>query len=58
MKKFLMVLAFAGVSMFAFAQDSDPVEKYSVGTNSFWSNWFLQVGGDLDFQRRTWTWLE
>lgn len=48
MKKFLMVLAFAGVSMFAFAQDSDPVEKYSVGTNSFWSNWFLQVGGDFN----------
>lgn len=34
--------------MFAFAQDSDPVEKYSVGTNSFWSNWFLQVGGDFN----------
>ncbi len=48
MKKFLMVLAFAGVSMFSFAQDTDPVEKYSVGTNSFWSNWFLQVGGDFN----------
>src|SRR3712207_8914392 len=48
MKKFLMVLAFAGVSMCSFAQDTDPVEKYSVATNSFWSNWFIQVGGDFN----------
>ena len=48
MKKFLMVLAFAGVSMCSFAQDADPVEKYSVATNSFWSNWFIQVGGDFN----------
>ncbi len=46
MKKFLMTLAIAGISMGAFAQDSDPVQKYSVATNSFWSNWFIQVGGD------------
>ena len=46
MKKLLIVLAFAGVSMGALAQDADPVEKYSVATNSFWSNWFIQVGGE------------
>lgn len=46
MKKLLIVLAFAGVSMGAMAQEADPVEKYSVATNSFWSNWFIQVGAD------------
>lgn len=43
MKKFLMVLAFAGVSAASMAQMEVPVEKYSVATNSFWSNWFLQA---------------
>ncbi|HEY9550779.1 MAG TPA: OmpA family protein [Prevotella sp.] len=46
MKKLLIVLAFAGVSLSSMAQDADPVEKYSVATNSFWSNWFIQVGGE------------
>ena len=46
MKKFLMVLAFAGVSMAGFAQEEVPTQKYSVATNSFWSNWFVQVGAD------------
>lgn len=46
MKKLLMTLAIAGMSMGAFAQDADPVLKYSVATNSFWSNWFIQLGGD------------
>ena len=44
MKKLLMVLALVGVSFSANAQD-DPTLKYSVATNSFWSNWFIQVGG-------------
>ena len=35
MKKLLIALAFAGVSLGASAQDSDPVLKYSVATNSF-----------------------
>ena len=43
MKKFLMVLAFAGVSVASMAQDAVPTEKYSVSTNSFWSNWFVQA---------------
>ena len=46
MRKLLIVLAFAGVSMCSMAQDADPVLKYSVATNSFWSNWFIQVGGN------------
>ena len=43
MKKLLIVLAFASVSMASMAQD-DPTLKYSVATNSFWSNWFFQLG--------------
>ncbi len=46
MKKLLIVLAFASVSLCSMAQDADPVQKYSVSTNSFWSNWFIQVGGE------------
>ena len=44
MKKLLAVLAFAGLSLSGFAQDATPTEKYSVATNSFWSNWFIQIG--------------
>ena len=46
MKKLLAVLAFAGLSMSGFAQDATPTEKYSVATNSFWSNWFIQAGAE------------
>ena len=46
MKKLLIALAFAGFSMSSMAQDADPTLKYSVATNSFWSNWFIQVGVD------------
>lgn len=46
MKKLLLVLAFVGVAMGSFAQDATPVQQYSVSTNSFWSNWFFQVGAD------------
>jgi outer membrane protein OmpA-like peptidoglycan-associated protein len=46
MKKLLIVLAFASVSMVSMAQDADPTLKYSVATNSFWSNWFIQLGGN------------
>jgi outer membrane protein OmpA-like peptidoglycan-associated protein len=38
-----MVLAFAGVSAASMAQEAVPTEKYSVATNSFWSNWFIQA---------------
>ena len=46
MKILLMVLAFAGASVAGFAQNDVPTEKYSVATNSFWSNWFIQVGAE------------
>ena len=41
MKKFLIVLSLASVSLTGMAQD-EPSLKYSVATNSFWSNWFVQ----------------
>ena len=37
------MLAVASLSLNAMAQE-DPTEKYSVSTNSFWSNWFIQAG--------------
>ena len=46
MKKLFMALAFAGVSVAGMAQTNetvDPTLKYSVATNSFWSNWFVQA---------------
>ena len=44
MKKLLAVLALASVSMSSMAQDvTTTTEKYSVATNSFWSNWFVQA---------------
>ena len=43
-----MGLALFSMSMTAFAQEADPTLKYSVATNSFWSNWFIQVGGDYN----------
>ena len=41
MKKLFLMLAVASLSLNAMAQE-DPTEKYSVSTNSFWSNWFVQ----------------
>ena len=43
MKKFLIVLAFASVSVAGMAQSETPELKHSVATNSFWSNWFIQA---------------
>lgn len=48
MRKLFMALAFAGVALSGYAQDSEPVQKHSVATNSFWSNWFVQIGGDFN----------
>lgn len=45
MKKFLIMLAIVGVSLTSMAQETETTtEKYSVATNSFWSNWFVQGG--------------
>ena len=46
MRKFLIVLALAGVSLTGSAQEEVLTEKYSVATNSFWNNWFVQLGAD------------
>ncbi|MCD8289062.1 MAG: OmpA family protein [Prevotella sp.] len=44
MKKLLIVLAFASVSVASMAQETtDPTLKYSVATNSFWANWYIQA---------------
>ena len=48
MKKILMALVVAGMSVCAMAQTEDyPVRKHSVETNSFWSNWFVSLGGGV-----------
>ena len=38
-----MMLALAGVSVAGMAQTETPELKYSVATNSFWSNWFVSA---------------
>ena len=46
MRKLMIALAFVGLSTGAvMAQDTEvPSQKYSVATNSFWSNWFWSFG--------------
>ncbi|HCE47134.1 MAG TPA: cell envelope biogenesis protein OmpA, partial [Prevotellaceae bacterium] len=37
------------MSSYAIAQTTDvPQKKYSVATNSFWSNWFITAGGSYN----------
>ena len=53
MKKLMMALAFVGLSTVAANAQCDEfatpaTSKYSVATNSFWSNWFVQVGVDAN----------
>ena len=48
MKRLMTILAFAGLTITALAQETVSTKKYSVATNSFWSNWFVQVGGDYN----------
>lgn len=43
MKKLTILLAFASLTLTSVAQQSAPAEKYSVATNTFWSNWFVQA---------------
>ena len=48
MKKILLGLMLLGAAP-AMAQENNefvPVDKYSVATNRFWSNWFGTAGGD------------
>lgn len=49
MKKLMLALAVASLSSAAIAQETYtvtdvPVKEKSVGTNSFWSNWFISAG--------------
>ena len=53
MKKFLMALAFVSLGTVAANAQCDEfatpaTSKYSVATNSFWSNWFVQAGIDAN----------
>ena len=48
MKKLFMMLALASISLSSMAQEEYPIKKYRVLTNTFWNNWFVQVGGNLN----------
>lgn len=52
MKKLMIALAFAGLGAAANAQSTsiETPSKYTVATNSFWSNWYIQVGVDMSLQ--------
>jgi outer membrane protein OmpA-like peptidoglycan-associated protein len=52
MKKLMVVMAFLGLgAVAANAQTTiETPSKYSVATNSFWSNWYIQVGADMSLQ--------
>lgn len=45
MKKFLLAIAMVCVSVAGMAQET-PTMKYSVATNGFWNNWFVQAGAN------------
>jgi outer membrane protein OmpA-like peptidoglycan-associated protein len=44
MKNFTFTLAFAAIAVSSAAQESTPPSKFSVETNSFGSNWFVDLG--------------
>ena len=53
MKKLMMALAFVGLGTVAANAQCDEfatptTNKYSVATNSFWANWYVQVGVDMN----------
>lgn len=53
MKKLMMALAFVGFGAVAANAQCDEfatptTNKYSVATNSFWANWYIQVGVDAN----------
>lgn len=52
MKKFMIALAIASVGAVTTNAQSqiEAPSKYTVATNSFWSNWFVQVGVDMTLQ--------
>ena len=53
MKKLMMALAFVGLGTVAANAQCDEfatpaTNKYSVATNSFWANWYVQAGIDMN----------
>ncbi len=44
----MLVLALVGLATVATAQNEVPVKKHSVTTNSFWANWYVSGGLDLN----------
>lgn len=53
MKKILLTLLVAGMSMGVMAQTEDyPVKKHSVMTNGFWENWFVSLGFDAQMMAK------
>lgn len=45
----MFALALVGFTTGAMAQENEiPTQKYSVATNSFWANWFVQLGGQFN----------
>ena len=47
MKKLMMLLAFAGLTTVASAQEAEyPTLKHQIVTNNFWGNWFIDLGVD------------
>lgn len=50
MRKLMIALAFVGLTTSAVAQETTqvPVHKYSVATNSFWANWYVQAGANFN----------
>lgn len=53
----MIALAFVGLGTVANAQSTsvETPSKYTVATNSFWSNWFVQVGVDMSLQNPQYT---
>lgn len=51
MKKMMLLLAVAGMSLGAYAQENTsaeiPTHKHKVVTNGFWDNWFVDFGADF-----------
>lgn len=51
MKKMMLLLAVAGMSLGTYAQENTsteiPTHKHKVVTNGFWDNWFIDFGADF-----------
>jgi outer membrane protein OmpA-like peptidoglycan-associated protein len=51
MKKLMLLLAIAGMSLGTFAQETTtteiPTQKHKVVTNGFWDNWFVDFGAEF-----------